>query len=294
MNVRQLDELMEAFQFVLAGQASRLNAAEVRRVFKIEDELSCRLFVRDGNRICALTGAGRQFFRDGKRLRERIIQAASEAQNIAAGRSGRIRLGVCEEIITGQLRQLLISLSTQWPKVEIDLVERSSSAIATAVRRREIDLGCVVTPTNCEGLIEEELLTEHWMAICPPGHPLADRQWVYPSDLVGIPLVLAGEQFLGDGHRAIAQAFERAALPMTVGAQMLNRSTMLTVVAAGAGITFVPSSFRAVVNGRPVAGPLLADTPLTIAGIYNAMDPSGLAMRLLGLFRQVLSESGAA
>lgn len=285
---------MKAFQLVLAGQAQRLSPTEVRRVFKCKEELNCRLFIREGGRIGGMTGAGRQFFRDGQRLRDRIGRAAVEAQDIAAGRSGRIRLGVCEEIITGQLRQLLTSLSTQWPKVEIDLVELSSSAIATAVRRRDIDLGCVVTPTNCEGLIEEELLTEHWMAICPPDHPLADRQWVYPSDLVGIPLVLAGEQFLGDGHRAIAQAFERAGLPMTVGAQMLNRSTMLTVVAAGAGVTFVPSSFRAMVNGRPVAGPLLADTPLTIAGIYNAMEPSGLAMRLLGLFRQVLSESGAA
>lgn len=294
MNIRQIDALIEIAARLQGGISRIIQPQLCDRVAGLEQAIDCRLCLWDGRAIIGINSAGMQFLADARRLRDRIALAEQEAQRIAAGISGRVRLGVCEEIITRRLGELLACLRVQLPDVEIDLVELSSAAIATSVRKRESDLGFVIAPIRGAGLEQEALITEHWMAIFPPGHPLGAREWITPHDLADMPLVLTGEQYQGDGHLAIRSAFDRAGVPMTVGCQMLSRSAMLSLVAAGAGVTFVPSSFHATVNGVDVRGPYLKGQPLTIAGIYNSIDPSGLAMQVLRMFKTLLAGEGEA
>jgi DNA-binding transcriptional LysR family regulator len=260
--------------------AKRLGVAQsalTKQIASLEAELGLDLLVRDRRRIVGLTAAGESFLGDARRIIAEIERATSSARGIAAGKEGRLRLGICEDATTERLSRILSVFQVESPDVELDIFEMSSANLVRALSRSDIDLALLVPPVNDESLIVDPVWHDGWLVALPEGHTLAERSRITAESLADMSLILTHLELAS--HEQVLQAFREAGVAPRIAAQALRRTTKLYMVAAGRGAAFFPGSLIGVSVPGVVMRPFLAK-PMTIAAAYRP-DPPGLAMQFL-------------
>jgi LysR family hydrogen peroxide-inducible transcriptional activator len=205
---------------------------------ELERALGVQLFERDKKRVL-VTGAG-------KVLLERAQSVLLEADALLeAGRraadplAGALRLGVIPTVspyllpaLTPRLRSKLPRLGVTWreEKTESLLAHLESGALDGAILALEVELG---------NLQRDIIAKDPFVLATPPGHPLAKgSKPALPSELKGESVLL-----LEDGHcfRDQALAFCTRAKAEELEFRATSLSTLVQMVAGGAGITLLPS-----------------------------------------------------
>ena len=187
------------------------------------------------------------------------------------------------------------AFSEACPKVSLTLEESLSNELLEGLRRERMDVAFIRTaPADAEGLAIQPLLEEAMVAALPSSHPLA-------KDTKGaIPLRrLAPETFIlygppGTGmYDTIIAACHGAGFNPNVG--NLGASTQqgprigstLSLVAAGLGVTFVPSSLQRMniegVAYRRVKGTRPPTARLSLA--TRRGDPSATVKQFVAMVR---------
>ena len=82
----------------------------------------------------------------------------------------------------------------------IRLKVANTSAVVTMVEDNAIDLGIVEGEINNKLLLVEACQVDSLVAIMPPGHELAEREFLSPQDLLSFPFIL---REAGSGTRAV-------------------------------------------------------------------------------------------
>ena len=129
----------------------------------------------------------------------------------------------------------------------------------------------------------------------PKDHPLAAEKRVRVSSLAGEPLIASSVELeLGFGGQINEIATEGKFTPKIVG-RAPDILTILTLVAAGFGVGFVPESFRAVaipgVVYRPLAGP---STNALLAAARRRNDAAPAVRAFMRVVRATLATRLAA
>ena len=286
--------------FVAAEEMSFRRAAErlkvsqptiTKRIATLEKNLGLDLFVRRENRIVSLTAAGKHYLGDARRLLDEIENATRSARAIAEGKGGRLRLGVCEDAATDRLARAVTDFHARLPDVDVDVLELPPVRLADGVRKSAIDLSLIVPPVDDHLLMLEPLWQDDWMVIVPELHELATKERISVLDLAGVGLILGDPQLVPGAHQQMVEAaFERAKIVPRVNVRAFRRSTMLFLVAAGAGVSFAPASFAGALPPGIVARPFDVE-PLTVFAAYRANDPPGLAMQFLRVAKETAEPS---
>ena len=284
--LRYFVTVAEELNFHRAARRLRVTQPAVtKQIIALESELGLDLFLRDQQRIVALSAAGESYLHDAQRLLSEFDKAAEHAREIAEGRNGRLRLGVCDDATTSPLAQIVEEFRARFPAIHLDIFEASSPAVASAVRRNDVDVGLVVIPLEDEAITTEPLWREEWFVALPEGHPLSHAQHLTCADLANTELILAHSDLAPSGHEQVREAFRAAGVAPKIVVRALRQATMLMLVATGAGATFVPAS----VAGKKIAGivtrPFLAEALITMAA-YRADNPPGLAMQFLRIAKE--------
>jgi DNA-binding transcriptional LysR family regulator len=149
------------------GAARRLNAtapAISKRISELESELGVRLFERS-TRQCQITFRGRSLIPFG----QRVLDDIGEIQRVVADRSslaGHVRLGVPQTIAFTQLTEILRRVSSDLPKLTIDVEIGVSTDLIRRVAVREFDIACVVGPVLEPNLVSESFwkIPVSWIA----------------------------------------------------------------------------------------------------------------------------------
>ncbi|MGC3981912.1 MAG: LysR substrate-binding domain-containing protein [Steroidobacteraceae bacterium] len=278
-----------------AAQLGKTPAILRQQVSSTEQELGFRFFedLAEGNdQPLKLTAAGATFMQHAQRLLQTAATATQNARQIAEGRSGMLRLGICEELATLRLAQVVRECHARLPDIQFEIMEQSSTALATALRQHQLDLALLLPDIDQQGITVEPLWQESWQVVLPPGHALAGKAHLDCHDLQDCNLVLSHPQLSPCGHDLIRQAFRDAQVTPQVAALVLGRATMLTLTNAGVGATFVPSSFN--ISATPGEQfPTMhsfAAPPMVIAAAYHQSNPAGVAMQFLRIMRSMSAE----
>lgn len=261
--------------------------ALTKQIAALEAELGCDLLIREGRRIVGLTPSGLDFIGKARHVLAYMEQAARSAVNIAEGKQGRLRLGVCEDAATKVLARVLSVFRVRLPNIDFEVAELSSAGMGSALRQNDIDIGLVVPPIEGGSLAVEPLWHEDLCVALPETHSLIARKQITCSDLVGVDLILAHSRLAAGGHDYVRDVFRAAGMVPRISAQTLRRTTRIMLVAAGLGATFVPASLASTSIAGIVMRPF-ATPGITIAAAYRAEDPPGSAMRFLRIAREVL------
>ena len=206
-----------------------------RSIRKLEDQLGKPLFERRPREV-VLTELGERLLERAREILRMIDETLTEFSE--AGRNPRIRLGAIPTIAPFLLPRALKLLRTTFPDLRLSLREEVSSRLVEALRMRTLDAALIALPYEAVGIETEIIADDEFLLVTPPGHPLATRDHLAPSDLAGEDLLL-----LEDGHCLREHALSVCDLPQSraaaeVGATSLH--TLVQMVAGGLGLTLLP------------------------------------------------------
>lgn len=248
MELRQLRYFLAVAEQLHFSEAARaLGIAQPplsQQIQKLEREIGTRLFVRHSRHV-ELTDAGRRFRERAQRIVDDADLALAEAQNAGRGETGRLILGFAGSTVFHPLvATLLQRYRSAYPGVTIGCEESNSSVLLERVSEARVDAAFVRLPLDCRGLAIEPLVEEDVLAVLPPRHRLARRRSLDLADLADDPLILFPRPIGPDLYDSILSACRAAGFNPVISMESPQISSAVNMVAAGFGVTLIPSSMR--------------------------------------------------
>ncbi len=202
----------------------------------LETLLNVQLFERT-KRTVRLTTAGQQMVARAKI----IIQLTTDLSDAAANTRplcGPLRLGVIPTIAPFLLPRVLPSIRSQYPALELILVEDESANIVDQLQAGELDVILYALPFPTTGLHNQHLANDPFYLTVPADHPLAEKTSVSITDFADEPMLL-----LNQGHCLREHAMDACKLQGGAPANGFSGTSLQTIVqmvAGGSGITILP------------------------------------------------------
>lgn len=139
VQLRHLISLAETGSFTRSAQALFLTQPALSRSIRaLEEELGQPLFDRIGRRS-VLTPFGMEALQRSRQLVADADDLASSGQQMEAGRTGVIRVGLGAGPGAMLMTPLLRTMAQSHPKVHVDITRGDTDRLVTALRERELD-----------------------------------------------------------------------------------------------------------------------------------------------------------
>lgn len=213
-----------------------------RQIQKLERIVGVELLERDNRRV-TLTAAGEAFLSEARRLVIAAERAPESARRIASGQLGALRIGFTAATGFSMLGSLLEEIAVKMPNVHLELTELVTSEQVTALLDGDLDLGLARPPFDEKLFGSTLLLSEGLFVAVPSSHRLARLQRdLTAEDLADEPLIMHSPTKARYFYDLVVRQIEieHKNVRHTVS-QIL---TMISLVAAGRGIAFVPESAK--------------------------------------------------
>jgi len=184
---------------VAAEEGSFRRAADVllvkqstlsRGIRQLEQLIGISIFDRSSGGVTA-TASGRSFLHHARSILEQIDSLITTADRTSRGEAGRLSIGFYTSLSAGSLRATLLDFRQRFPKVELGLVETSRTRLMTALRSGTMDTAIVTGKATQRDSGTLPLWSERILLALPEGHPLADRETIYWTDLRGETVLLS-------------------------------------------------------------------------------------------------------
>jgi LysR family hydrogen peroxide-inducible transcriptional activator len=236
--LRYFCAVAEAGSFSRAAEQSHVSQPSLsQQIMKLEDELGARLFDRLGRSV-RLTETGQTFLPRARAVLRELEAARGDVAEQKDSVGGVVTIGVIPTVAPYFLPQRLTWFSREFPQVRLTVVEEITPVLLDQVRASKVDLAILALPVRGHEFETFPLLTERLFAALPSGHKLAKRRALLLKDLRVEPFLL-----LRDGHcfrDTVVAACDRARLHPQIVFESGQFSSLLSMVAAGMGVSIVP------------------------------------------------------
>lgn len=271
MELRHLRYFVAVAEELHFGRAAeKLHLAQPplsQQIQQLERELGVSLFLR-ANRRVTLTAAGEAFLEGARRSLQTVEQAALAARRAARGETGLLSIGFSTSATFEALPLLLSRFRARVPDVELSLFEMNAAEQMHALLEKTITVGLARPSIADDALTVETVLREPLIAALPEMHPLAGQEVLTLSDLAAEPFVLSPPGPKPNYADMVQTLCAGAGFVPRVVQEAREMPTILSLVAAGLGVTLTPASARNLRRKglvyRPLSDPE-AMTELTVA-----------------------------
>jgi DNA-binding transcriptional LysR family regulator len=228
------------------------------QVRQLEEELGCTLLNRT-KRSVELTEIGAIFLEQARRIVADADAALRLVRRVQRGEVGELVIGFSADVSYESLPQILLRYRAQFPDVSLQLHEMPTSQQVIALRGGQIDLGMLHPPIDTDEIDLQVFRSEPLVVALPQGHRLLGQERITLRDLNG-ERVVRFARLLSPGHQdAIWSAVMNAGVKIEVVQEANQSLTLISLVAAGIGITLLPASVRVIqrlgVHYRELSGP---------------------------------------
>jgi len=299
-------ELRHLRYFVAVGEELNFTRAARRlgieqpplsqQIRQLETEIGTLLLHRQSRGV-ALTDSGSAFLNDARLILAQVQRATEHAQQVARGDTGRIRVGMINSApFHPFVPRAIREFGQRYPEVGLTLEEDTTPALAASVLAGTIDVAFVRPLLGEEGaLVIEPLFQEEMVIALPEHHPL--------SRLTSLPLrALAGEDFVlfprsvGSGlYDEMISACQRAGFSPRIRHEIRQVTSIANLVAAGLGVSVVPSSMRQVLSDGVVYRSIDGDAPKAHMSLaYRRDEASATVRNLVDLTRRLCHQTRPA
>jgi DNA-binding transcriptional LysR family regulator len=189
-----------------------------------------------------LTYAGATFLEQARDILARAGAAVDLARAADRGAVGRLAIGFMTASIYTLLPPVVREFAAGYPGVRLELRELTLPQQATALRRRDIDVGFVRPPVTDAELIAEPLLDEPLVVALPSGHPLAARRRIAGRRLAGERFVMFQRAPGLVLHDLVLGFCLQQGFTPNVTQEASQTHAVVGLVSAGIGVALVPAS----------------------------------------------------
>ncbi|MEV8337887.1 LysR substrate-binding domain-containing protein [Leucobacter sp. NPDC077196] len=278
MNLEQLRGFVEIAQIGhFTRAAERLHLAQPslsRQLSTLEADLGVELVHRVRGNV-ALTPAGERLLPIARRMLADADTARHEMSDLAELRRGRIRLGATPTLCTSLVADVLAAFRARYPGIEIEILERGSRSLITALMEGGLDFALIVTSVSSGAaravLEREQILSERLVVVSDPTRPDPFGREIPGSqtrsdpieleELARVPQVVFPENY--DLRVTVDAAFRARGLAPLVAVEGAEMDAALSFAGRGIGVAVVPAMVAAdhpTLRTAPLADPALART----------------------------------
>jgi molybdate transport repressor ModE-like protein len=217
-------------------------SAVSQQLSKLEDETGHALVVRTP-KGSVLTPAGLAVAEAGEEI-ERALSVARARMEGGAKITGVVRVGGFTSFVRTVVIPRLPEWRSQFPQLQIRIVEDDFPALMRLLRQRQLDAVVVeldsttaVQRSLSAGMTEEPLLDEPWKLVVPQGALLTTEN----VDLSRLPLPWLGVEPSAANAAVLGRLGQSTGAQMETAHQYQDTLTALALVAAGEGVAIVPT-----------------------------------------------------
>ena len=262
MDLRRLTcFLAVADELNFSRAAQRLHMSQPplsQQIRLLEQEMGAQLFERS-RRAVTLTPAGLLLQEKARQIVELHQQAGELCRMAAHGLAGRLRIAFTASVpLFDAFSAMLRDFRTRYPEVELDLQHMTTGEQIAALTAGQIDIG-FMRPSPAFRIpvpIREQTLWRDELMLALPARQAADSQPVALSALADQPFVLHPRVLGGGLHEHILALCSEAGFVPRIAQPARETSTMLALVAAGLGLSIVPSVYERICPPGVVLQPL--------------------------------------
>jgi len=294
--IRQLKAfvaIVEFGSFVEASEHLHLSQPALSiAIRKLEEAVGGVLFNRSPRGV-QLTPEGRFFLPMARRLIGDWEEALGDLGELFNKQRGKVTLAALPTLAAGFLPAVLADYRKRYPNIAISVHDTLANQVDDLVSDRRADIGFSVRPSRAEATHFEPLVEDHFVAVCPLGHPLLDKERVRWEELLAYPIIAVSR--LSSTRQAIEGVLRELNQDMDLMCEVSQIGTAGRMVAAGLGVTALPSlSFKQIsaegVGWRPLTTP---HVPRTLGIITPIRIPlSAAANAMLDVVREHAGELG--
>lgn len=265
------------------GLAQTALSAQVRG---LEEELGFALLFRTTRHV-SLTQAGAVFLDEARAVLDRLEVGVEAARRAATEGLDRLRLGGIDAALVWFLPPVIEAFRRSFPEVRLPLTEvAASNQQIQDLQRHRIDLAFFRPPTTAEGIAWEPLFQERVFVALPAGSALAARTSLTAADLARVKIITYARHARPLLAAMVAQSFEAAGIRPEIELEVLEKSTLLALVAQGLGAGLVPQW----TTEQPAPGVVFrpydgAAAPLAFGVAWRARDRGATLRAFLDLVR---------
>ncbi|HWS06015.1 MAG TPA: LysR substrate-binding domain-containing protein, partial [Burkholderiaceae bacterium] len=231
-HLRYFITLAEELHFTRAAERLHIEQPPLSRAIKeLEHDLGVDLFVRN-RRGTVLTEAGATFLQDVRRVFAALKQAQENAQAVAAGLSGSLRIAVSDGAIDPRLSGLLARCREEEPEIEIRLSEVPLAEQLRGLRSGDFSIGFAHTAEVGDDILTEPLWHDSLVVAVPARHPLLSHKAVPLHQLASYPLVLCDPQICEGSYRELTRLLRPLEREPDIAEHVSSLDMMLTLVGA--------------------------------------------------------------
>jgi DNA-binding transcriptional LysR family regulator len=241
--------------------------ALTRAIRKMEDELGGPLFTRKRNNI-QLTELGRLLEPHLAEMMARAAAAKDTATRFRRLDGAQLRLGVMCTIGPVRFVNFLAGFRASHPDIDITLTEAVPDRLCELLEQGALDVSLMARPDGFAASLQPRpLYRERFVIACAASHPIAHRNVVRVAELDGQPFLA---RINCEYRTVLSETCAANGARLVRGFRSEQEDWMLTMVAAGMGICFLPEYSNTIpgVVSRPVIDPSIEREVclLTVAG----------------------------
>ena len=214
-----------------ADALGRTPSAVSMMLKQFEDHIGSPLF--ETARKSRLTPLGELIFKEAQREVGHFENTVSVIEGISRSEMGYLRVAATPSVATEILPKIIRAYTAKHPKVQIDIRDMDSAAIADALIKERTDIGIGTLP-EFEGMARQEFFSDAFGVVCRKDDPLAlewdQLSWSTMRDCNFIANGLC-DRITDPGFVEILSK-SRMRVP--------NTTTLLSLVREGVGVTVLP------------------------------------------------------
>jgi DNA-binding transcriptional LysR family regulator len=220
-----------------------------RQIAALEEELGTALLERS-SKGAALTPAGRQFYADAQAVLRLVQQSRRNVAAAGWGEIGDLSLGFTMCAAYSVVPALTRRYVSAFPNVRLRVRELMPKALERELRDGLIDFGVTFPGSDTPDVQAATLLHEPMSLVVPHDHPLAKRRRVDVGELANETFLIVPHEHAPSLYDGIVRRCQLAGFTPRIGLEVHLQQTIVSFVAEGLGIAFVPASMhRAHVQG---------------------------------------------
>ena len=241
-HLRYFVAVAEELNFCRAAERLRIAQPPLSlQIRHLEDELGAPMFNRVKRRL-VLTPAGQTLLEEARRLLKESEAVKRRVREVARGQTGRLAIGYVGTAMYDLLPDAVRLFRQRHTGVELFLEDMSTAAQVQALRRGQIQLGLLRPPINDDAVETEDLVQERLLVALPENHPLCRKSHVRLAEMAEEPFVLCSAEVEPSLHRCYVDLLKSAGFEPRIVQEVTHLQTQLGMVAAGVGVSLVPSA----------------------------------------------------